>query len=200
MNRLTSHDPYFLTICIQSKLHWFGEIQNGKMKLSNFGKIIHNEWYKSFEIRTELFADEFVVMPNHIHGIVFLKSNDEIDDTVEPNGTVETHDRASLQKNHTHSSLRKNQRKPKSISSFVAGFKSATVREIDNLIDSNNLKIEKFNRNNLLWQRNYWDKIIRNEKEYNHIAEYILTNPENWEKDELYGLTDEEIGIVENVS
>jgi len=163
---------YFLTLCTQNRLHLFGNIKNGKIVLSKFGQIIYDEWYKSFEMRDELFAGEFVVMPNHIHGIVILDAHDPV---------VETHGRASLQQEPPL--LLK--RTPKSISSFVAGFKSATICEIDNYIDLNQLDIEKFNQKNRLWQRNYWDRVIRNEKEYERIAEYIYTNPVNWVNDKL---------------
>lgn len=69
------------------------------------------------------------------------------------------------------------QRQPKSISSFVAGFKSATVKRIDDWIDANQPTMAKFNKNNPLWQSNYYDHIIRDEMEYRHIAEYIVRNP-----------------------
>jgi hypothetical protein len=77
-----------------------------------------------------------------------MVNNNGSDDTVEP----------------TNNSIF--QRKPKSISSFIAGFKSATSNEIDNFIDNNGLEISKFNKNNRLWQPNYYDRIIRNKSEY----------------------------------
>ena len=72
----------------------------------------------------------------------------------------------------------------------MAGFKSAVIREIDNFIDAHHLVIDKFNRQNRLWQRNYWDRIIRNEEEYERIIQYIKNNPIHWEQDKLYGLTE----------
>ena len=76
-------------------------------------------------------------------------------------------------------------RQPQSISSFVAGFKSSTVKIIDDWIDKNNIKMPKFNRNNPLWQSNYYDRIIRNETEYQNIYNYILENPLKWNNSEL---------------
>ncbi|HZJ35504.1 MAG TPA: hypothetical protein VFD29_02660 [Gillisia sp.] len=61
---------YFITICPHNRDHLFGEIKGGEMELSDFGQITLQEWWKSFEIRAELFCDAFVIMPNHIHGIV----------------------------------------------------------------------------------------------------------------------------------
>ena len=75
------------------------------------------------------------------------------------------------------------QRKPKSISSFIAGFKSATTNQIDDYIDLHHSNIIKFNRNNRLWQTNYHDHIIRNKPEYFKIRNYIQNNPSDWNND-----------------
>jgi putative transposase len=80
---------------------------------------------------------------------------------------------------------RKLERKPKSISSFIAGYKSAVVCHIDNFIDDNKLNINKFNRKNPLWQSNYYDHIIRNEISYHNIKNYIKKNPINWDNDKI---------------
>ena len=64
---------YFITMAIQNRECVLGKIKNMEMILSDFGKIGQNEWYKSFEIRAELFLDEFVIMPNHLHAIVIIK-------------------------------------------------------------------------------------------------------------------------------
>ena len=97
---------------------------------------------------------------------------------------VETHGRASL----PSASPSENQpfiRKPKSISSFIGGFKSAVNSKIDDYIDENNLNIPKYNRNNHFFQSNYHDHIIRNEKSYQTIAEYIINNPLKWNDDKF---------------
>jgi len=77
-------------------------------------------------------------------------------------------------------------RKPKSISTFVGAFKSASTIKIDDFIDEHQLKIDKFNRYNKLWHRNYHDHIVRNEIEYWRIKTYIKNNPKNWVDDEFY--------------
>ena len=78
------------------------------------------------------------------------------------------------------------QRKPKSISSFVAGYKSVVLNKIDDYIDERQLPIQKFNRRNPLWQANYYDHIIRDGQAYKRIAEYIRMNPQKWDRDKLY--------------
>jgi len=76
-------------------------------------------------------------------------------------------------------------RQPKSISSFMAGFKAAVNSKIDDFIDDNNLDIPKYNRNNRFFQRNYHDRVIRNPTEYRRIKYYIRNNPKNWKGDDL---------------
>lgn len=66
---------YFITICTDNREHYFGEIVNGEISLSEMGLIIQQEWNKSFEIRTELFCDVYVIMPNHIHAILRIENN-----------------------------------------------------------------------------------------------------------------------------
>jgi len=198
---------YFITIITQNRECYFGTAENRKIILSDFGKITNNEWLKSFEIRSELILDEYVIMPNHIHAIVAIQTSDDIDNSrldntrlidtrlidtrlIDTRLIVETHGRASLrqqqQQYQTENKSRKLIRKPKSISTFIAGFKSGTINKIDDFIDENNLKIAKFNKNNPLWQSNYHDHIIRNEESYYNIKNYIANNPMNWENDENY--------------
>ena len=176
---------YFITMIVQNRECIFGKIENDEMILSDFGKIAEQEWYKSFEIRKELILDEFQMMPNHLHAIVIIKKNQHKHNTHDTH--VETHGRASLQSGQP---IQPNQpqfyRKPKSLSSFVAGYKSAITTKIDDFIDLHNLPIEKYNRNNRLWQANYNDHIIRNDDEYWRIKKYIINNPKNWKDDDFY--------------
>jgi REP element-mobilizing transposase RayT len=78
-------------------------------------------------------------------------------------------------------------RLPRSISSFIAGFKSAVNSKIDDFLDEKQSEIPKYNRNNHFFQPNYHDHIIRNETEYNNISTYIINNPTNWNNDKFNG-------------
>ncbi len=200
---------YFITLVTQNRECNLGEIVvnthgHAYLSLSDFGKIVDTEWNKSFEMRNELILDGYIIMPNHLHAIVIIdKSNIDV---------VETHGRASLQHNgraslqhngraslqhNGRASLRPDQsesnpqfyRKPQSLSSFIAGFKSVINSKIDNFIDEDNLDIPKYNRNNHFFQPNYWDHIIRDENEYNRISQYIINNPVKWKTDKLNGGT-----------
>jgi putative transposase len=217
---------YFLTPVVLGFICYFGKIENGRMILSDFGKIALEEWHKSFEIRNELFLDEFILMPNHLHAILIIKNPENISPghigneshgnignespgnigNVSPShigneshgnigneshgniGNVQTHGRASLPfPESPESPIRQNKlsRPPKSISSFMAGYKSATTSKIDDFIDRHHLAMPKFNRNNRLWQTNYHDHIIRNDIEYWRIKTYIKNNPKNWDSDKF---------------
>ena len=185
-----SDGHYFITIVTANRENHFGHIDNGKMIMNDWGQIVYDDFFKSFEIRQELYLGDFILMPNHIHAIINLDNTyctEPIAEThiynVETHiYNVETHGRASLQ-NNVRVSLPYLIRQPKSISSFVAGFKSATINHIDDWIDSNKIKMARFNRKNPLWQANYYDHIIRSTQEYDQISGYIVNNPLNWDKD-----------------
>ena len=172
---------YFITICTQEKLYLFGEIKEGILILNENGIIVENEINKSIDIRKNMVFHNYVIMPNHVHFLIEILNVDTQDvDTQD----VDTHSSAYNNNNktnidnntiHTHSRayLR---RMPKSISSFVAIFKSVTTKQINDLRKTPHEKI---------WQNNYHDHIVRDENSFNHIATYIDNNPLNWEIDSL---------------
>jgi len=191
---------YFLTINTQNRECNLGKIENDKMNLSDFGKIVKTEWHKSFEIRNELILHEFIIMPNHLHAIVEIStepnSPTESNSPTKPNSSIVPTEpivpNSSIVSDlHIITellSIKRNPpiRLPKSISSFVAGFKSAVNTKIDDYIDEQNLQIPKYNRNNHFFQPNYHDHIIRNHREYLNIKNYIINNPKKWGQDKFY--------------
>ena len=166
---------YFITLVTAGRRQLFGKIRNGEMVLNEIGQLVYDAFFKSFEIRRELSLDAFILMPDHLHAIIILDSmcRDARCRDARPCVSTTTTTQPQLH------------RQPQSISSFVAGFKSSTVKIIDDWIDKNNIKMPKFNRNNPLWQSNYYDRIIRNETEYQNIYNYILENPLKWNNSEL---------------
>jgi len=205
----SSNGMYFITLVTQNRICNLGKIvvdthvdTHGRAyqptptpstiypQLSDFGIIVDTEWKKSFEIRNELFLDEYIIMPNHLHAIVVIDKpeNKRVIASDELNGThVDTHGRA-YQPLQSPSPLQSQSfyRLPKSISSFLAGFKSAVNSKIDDYIDLYNLDIPKFNRNNHFFQPNYHDHIIRDEQSYQRISKYIVNNPVKWTDDKFY--------------
>ncbi len=149
---------YFITICTHDRLHHFGKIQNGKMQLSKLGEFAHNFWYEIPNHAKNVELGEFVVMPNHIHGILILNGNGEMD--------VETLLATSLQS--------KISPKSNSVSAIIRSYKSAVTK------NARHLKPE------FKWQARFYDNIIRNEESYQRISHYIKNNPAKWEQDKFF--------------
>ncbi|MDD5672785.1 MAG: hypothetical protein PHC61_01355 [Chitinivibrionales bacterium] len=165
---------YFVTMCTHDRGCLFGEIIDDTMGLNEYGEIVRDEWLNSFEIRSELIQDKFVVMPNHFHGIVrIVETHGRASRLENGDGCPETHGRASLQSEKqqkngiTH-------RVPKSISSCIAGFKSTATKRINILRKTPRAS---------LWQPRFYDHIVRNDQELFAIRQYIFNNPINWEND-----------------
>jgi putative transposase len=150
---------YFVTLVTYQRDALFGEIIDGEMKLNRKGEIVQEEWFASVNIRKEirLHPEEFVIMPNHIHGIVWIENDASI-------AIVGADGRPPLP--HLH-------RKPRSLGSFIAGYKSSVTKRIRDELNETGI-----------WQRNYYERIIRNEKELDAIYRYIESNPLNWAKDD----------------
>jgi REP element-mobilizing transposase RayT len=165
---------YFITICTHNRKCLFGEITDGKMILNEIGKIVENEWIKSAEIRAEIEIHAYCIMPNHFHAIAEIVAVDTYNDgtTVGANGIrpyyIRPYIRPYDRKGVCHTPLRS---PSKTIGALVRGFKSAVTKQIG------------FN----VWQRNYFENIIRDWKSYQTITEYIINNPAKWENDKFYG-------------
>ena len=145
---------YFVTICARNWQCLFGDIVHGEMVLNKYGKVVADQWRKTAEIRREIELDEWIVMPNHFHGIVWICTDIRRgDQPVAPTVAGPT---------------------PRSLGALIAGFKSAVTKRINGLRGTLGTK---------LWQRNYYEHIIRNIDELNHIREYILNNPRKWDMD-----------------
>jgi len=174
---------YFVTICAFRREEIFGTEIDGGIQLSPIGQIIKAEWFHSAEIRKEirLFEDECVVMPNHLHGIVWI-----VNENVGANG-VRTIDGAKGMPNvqgmhvekdiHTEQGTRRVPLRmaPRSLASFIAGFKASVTCKVGQKLNAANV-----------WQRNYYEHIIRSENELKNIWNYIDTNPLRWQEDQLH--------------
>ena len=144
---------YFVTICAYNRECLFGEIVGNDIRLNDYGVIAKDEWIKSSEIRKEIKLDEFVVMSNHIHGIVWI------------NNPVGANGRSPLHRTNMGS---------KTLSSFVAGYKSTVTKQINGLRRFPGVPV---------WQRNYYEHVIRGDTELNRIRQYIMENPLKWDTD-----------------
>ncbi len=152
---------YFITICTQNKLCLFGKIENREMILNDAGKMVEKCWLEIPEHYPNVILHKYVIMPNHIHGIIEIVGAQDI-----------VHNRAQ-----NIVPLRNEFQKiiPGSIGSIVRGFKIGVTKWF-----RKNSSIKN------VWQRNYYEHIIRNEESYIKITEYIENNPIKWENDEYY--------------
>jgi putative transposase len=160
--RLPAYDyaqagAYFVTMVAHRRQCLFGEIGDGRVTLNPCGEVIADEWLRSAQIRPAARLDEFIVMPNHIHGIVIIRDQP----------VVGAHSCAPL----PEAPLR---RPPRSLGSLIAGFKSAATKRI---------KETRGTPGQPVWQRNYYEHIIRNEEELDAIRQYIADNPLRWAED-----------------
>ena len=173
---------YFITICCQDRTHLFGEIVDGKMILNSYGEIAQKEWRNTSAIRDNVLLHEFVVMPNHFHSIIeikFQKGNNEIGKFQSPSQTV---------------------------GAIIRGYKIATIKKIKDFMlfsERDNFSTgelqfaptaptaptEKIKELDFkIWQRNYYEHIIRNDQSYERISDYIRDNPKRWNEDKFYGI------------
>ena len=166
---------YFITLVTYQRDCLFGKVVDGKMQLSALGKIVRDEWIRSIDVRREvrLHDDEFVIMPNHLHGIAWIVGVDG----VRPNYGVRPHGQGAFHalQPEPGASLAPLRRKPRSLSSFVAGFKATVTSRAKQELNMTGI-----------WQRNYYDHIIRNDQDFQSIWEYIDTNLQRWQEDQLH--------------
>ena len=153
----SSPGAYFVTVCTKYRGEILGKISGGDMYLNQWGEIVEEEWYRTGKQRTYIQLDEFIVMPDHVHGIIII-TGDACRGTARRAPTERTFGKSI----------------PCSLPAIVGAFKSAVTKRINRI-----RKMPGFP----VWQRNYFDHIIRDEEEMNQIRQYIRTNPENWDID-----------------
>ena len=171
---------YFITLCCQNRAHLFGEIRQGTLILNKYGKIAFSEWKNTEQIRDNCLIHEYIIMPNHIHAIIEIKF-----------------------KKGGEKEIGKFKSPSQTIGSIIRGFKISTIKKIkESIINNNNnrgstgelqfaptaptapteiIKSLDFK----IWQRNYWENIIRDERAYKNISNYIINNPQKWEDDKF---------------
>ncbi len=183
----SQNGAYFITLCAQDRKPIFGKIVNGEMQLSPFGIIVRDEWLKTAEMRKNIEMDEFVVMPNHFHGIIVIDDRGwarlEMDLDLDGTGTL-IESTGTLQRAPTSAPTREQFGKPTSntIPTIIRGFKAAVTKQINTI----QINAGKYNMPERIWQKNYYEHVIRNEVSLNKIREYIISNPLNWKEDDLF--------------
>ena len=157
---------YFVTICTHQKICYFGDVVNTKMQLSQVGKIAQKHWQDIPKHFDGVEIDEYVVMPNHVHGIIVIdKPCRDVPWNVSTNNDV----------NRTMSKLSP---KSGSLSVIIRSYKSSVTRWCRQNGD------EEFR-----WQSRFYEHVIRNQRSLNNIRRYIINNPAKWSEDENYSAT-----------
>ena len=166
---------YFITICCQNKVHLFGNVINKQMILNDAGKMIE-KWFNELQNKfPDIKCHEMVVMPNHIHFIIENIGSVGADLRVCPNDSniSKTEKRVSeILGEHAGSPLHR----------VLQWFKTMSTNEYIRGVKNNNW----IPFDGKLWQRNYWEHIIRNDQSYQKISDYIINNPSKWNDDTLF--------------
>ena len=165
---------YFITICTQNREHYFGEIQNGKMILSEIGKFAEKYWLEIPNQFSFIRLHEFVVMPNHVHGILEIKNDNNI-------GLIGCWDAINRVPTTNHTEINggfagiKNPMFHDNISRVIRWYKGRCSFEMRKI------------HADFQWQKLFHDHIIRNQQSFENISRYIINNPKNWKGDMFCG-------------
>ncbi len=197
--RKVEHDyslngAYFITICTKNRKNYFGKIENYKMQLSKIGKIAMQYWLEIPKNFNHVRLDNWVIMPNHIHGIIILEDKNQMvfqDDNLSCRNAPwrVQHDRTNYKNTpqHAQQNTTKHENTPRRVPTGLSPLKKNSISSIINHFKGN---VKRYcNKNNLeyfSWQPRFHDRIIRNQQEFYNIQQYIFYNPLNWNKDELY--------------
>ena len=183
-NRLKGYDYsvdgyYFITICTKDKLHFFGDIKNDNMILNDCGRCVNDIWQQIPKFYTNIYLDEFIVMPNHIHGIVIIENKNTVRTeyysvhAMKKNAPKNKNVGTEYHSVHNHNVLTIHNARP-NISQIIKSFKVSCTKTIR----------KKYNDYNFGWHRSFYDHIIRDEKSLLEIQKYIVANPLKWHLDE----------------
>lgn len=168
---------YFITLCVVDRICVFGNIVDGKMQLNDIGRLVEEEWLNTVDVRNgDVRLHNYIVMPNHFHAIIEIcECMDECDSSQILNtdnvGECEKGEceKDECEKGECDSPLR--MKSPsKTVGAIVRGFKGAVSRQLGYSV----------------WQRNYYEHIIRTGESYRQISDYIVNNPTKWQDDKFY--------------
>ncbi len=166
---------YFVTICVYNRERLLGSVIGGEMETNEAGHLAAECWEWLAEHYTYVELDEWIIMPNHLHGIVLIRANN--DRSSLPNdgrGGLPNDGRGGLPNDGRGGSRTAPTAKAKPLGRIIGAFKTVSSKYINKCRGTPGESI---------WQRNYYEHIVRNESELNRIREYIAGNPRQWEWD-----------------
>lgn len=153
----TANGYYFVTICTYKKHCYFGNIVNNQMKLSQVGKTAQKNWQEIPNHFNNVYIDAYVIMPNHLHGIIIIDRPTE---------------KLNLMMQSTDKSNKFAPLKPGSLSAIIQAYKASVTRWC-----------RKNDDNIFCWQSRFYEHIIRNDNSLENIRNYIVNNPLKWAED-----------------
>ena len=153
---------YFVTISARNRQCLFGKIQDGEIVLNAFGEVVREEWLKTAILRSAVTLDTFVVMPNHFHGIIAITTSGE---AAVGRGTAR----------RAPTTERYGRPVSGSIPTIIRSFKSAVTRRINEMRKTPGARV---------WQRSYYEHVLRNDDELDRVRRYVADNPLKWEMDQ----------------
>lgn len=156
-----SGGTYFVTICTHNREHLFGAVVDKIVRLNAWGRIAAQEWERTATLRSDVFIETFVIMPNHTHALVVIDSD---------HGLMRR-EAGVMQQTPAFS-----RPDPDALGAIVGAYKAGVTRAI------NWLREER----SPIWQRNFHDHIVRNEDDFHRIYEYIEANPSRWHEDRFF--------------
>jgi REP element-mobilizing transposase RayT len=163
-SRLPNYDysgpgTYSVTLCICNREPLLSTIVEGQVVLTRIGEMVQEEWLRSFEIRAELELDSYIIMPDHMHGIVRIVEEDRVK-------------QRALQEAQLGPPEKFVRHRARSLGAFIGQFKAITAKRV------NELRATPSQR---LWQPDYFERVIRDEQELYEHRKYILNNPYRWQ-------------------
>jgi REP element-mobilizing transposase RayT len=150
----SQNGAYYVTLCTQNRECLFGEIVNGEMILNEYGKIVEQCWNNLSNHYDNIELDAYVIMPNHFHGIIFITDN-----------VRAIHELPLLPQQSPQ------QRRKMLLPKIIGRFKMNSAKQINLMRNTPGISV---------WQRNYYEHIIRNDKSLENIRNYIINNPSKW--------------------
>ena len=189
---------YFITVTTHKRVHLFGEIEDGVMVLNVAGEMIRRLWYEVEEDFANTALHDFVIMPNHIHGIIQIKYHNPVgaDSISALPSNNQSRNISSIPVGAESISAHPSNNQPRDIPSkrraeidsaptlfrIIQSFKRHTTLQYIQMVKNNTLP--PFDKR--IWQRNYYEHVVRDANDYARIAEYIRNNPLTWKEDMLY--------------
>jgi putative transposase len=160
---------YFVTLCTHARACLFGAIVEGDIRLNTYGAIVGEEWLRTAAIRREIALDVWVIMPNHFHAVVWIVSLDDGDCRgARPCAPTEKPSRTRIPSEYPPGV------NPKSLAALIRGFKSSVTTRINHMRGTPGAPV---------WQRNYYEHVVRDDDDLHDIREYVAFNPTRWEDD-----------------